>query len=166
MSFRMHSHIRKSATASVSSKSLDDSWKYIIFCVTAIIGLALIIWLLREFPPTKYGWMPQCVFYQTTGLHCPGCGGTRAVTAMAQGNFGLAIRCNPFLTIGLPGILLFVWWQRRRRLRGKSTFRWTAWFLFVVVTTFFIARNLPSPTRSPWAPPNSTAMPSIHSSIQ
>jgi hypothetical protein len=38
-----------------------------------------------------------CWFYRTVGLYCPGCGGTRALTALLSGNPLRSLRMNPLV---------------------------------------------------------------------
>jgi Protein of unknown function (DUF2752) len=125
------------------------------------VALALTIggvgfWVLRSFPPTADSWYPKCVFYQATGLHCPGCGGTRALGALVRGDLLLAIRNNPMVILGIPTMLALVVHQQRRERTGRSAFPRLAWALFFLLVIFFIARNIPSPTTSPFAPPAPT----------
>lgn len=44
----------------------------------------------------------RCVFYQVTGLYCPGCGSGRAATDLVHGNVLRAIEHNVFFVIFLP----------------------------------------------------------------
>ena len=51
----------------------------------------------------------HCVFFDVTGFYCPGCGGTRSLTALLHGHFLLALHENPgFPLLVLLGILLYV----------------------------------------------------------
>jgi len=38
-----------------------------------------------------------CAFYNITHFYCPGCGGTRAVKYLIQGDIIKSIQCNPFV---------------------------------------------------------------------
>lgn len=38
-----------------------------------------------------------CLFHQISGLYCPGCGGTRAVKALLEGNFLGCLFYHPFI---------------------------------------------------------------------
>ena len=50
-----------------------------------------------------------CVFHHFTGLPCPGCGMTRAVSALVRGQWSLAMRFHPFSPAYLiMGVLLAV----------------------------------------------------------
>jgi hypothetical protein len=111
-----------------------------------------LVWL-SVYPPTTTDWFPKCVFHQATGLHCPGCGGTRAVLALARGQWLLAIRSNPMLILGVPAMLILVGLQRcRERAGGKASPR-LALTLFAILIVYFVVRNVPSPSTSPLAPP-------------
>ena len=44
-------------------------------------------WVLQRVDPNAAGSpLPGCVFYQFTGLYCPGCGMTRALHALVHGD--------------------------------------------------------------------------------
>ena len=43
-----------------------------------------------------------CVLHSTTGLPCPGCGMTRAISAISQGEFSVALGLNPFAFFAWP----------------------------------------------------------------
>ncbi|MGI9474593.1 MAG: DUF2752 domain-containing protein [Rubripirellula sp.] len=124
------------------------------------IGIAVVLLavggglaILRTHAPTDASFYPKCMLHQWTGLHCPGCGGTRAMAALSHGHLWEAIRFNPLLIIGGPLIFAVVVNQRRReRLGGKGAPR-MIWTLFAILVLYSIARNIPSPTRSPLAPP-------------
>jgi hypothetical protein len=56
------------------------------------------------------GWSVwPCVFAATTGLPCPGCGMTRATTALLKGQWGLAMMYHPF-SPGFMVMAAFVGW--------------------------------------------------------
>ncbi len=134
----------------------DPPWKNsraLPISLLLIVLASVLIWTLRTYQPSTTAWYPKCVFYQATGFHCPGCGGTRAIGALAVGNLPLAIRNNPMLILGVPAMLLLVGLQRRREKAGRLTSPRLAWTLFLILVLYFIARNVPSPTRSWLAPP-------------
>lgn len=41
--------------------------------------------------------VPPCLLNVATGLYCPGCGGTRAMFALARGDFFRALYLHPFV---------------------------------------------------------------------
>jgi hypothetical protein len=69
-------------------------------------ALLVVAWLLTP-QHSGYGTheelgLPACSFLTRTGLPCPSCGLTTAVSATAHGRAGLALRAQPF------GVLLFL----------------------------------------------------------
>lgn len=69
------------------------------------VGLVC-LWGLYHFNPQEHPFYPRCLFYQTTGLWCPGCGGLRASHQLLHGNFIAAFQLNPLAVILLPGLLM------------------------------------------------------------
>ncbi|MFC8617398.1 DUF2752 domain-containing protein [Micromonospora purpureochromogenes] len=94
---------------------------------------------------------PSCLLKLTTGLDCPGCGGTRALWYVLHADLPAAARHHFLFVFALPFLAyLFVAWA------GKQAFGWRlpelrisspviAGFLAVWLA-FSVARNLP------WAP--------------
>jgi hypothetical protein len=75
-----------------------------------------------------------------TALHCPGCGGTRALHALAHGQILRALWCNALLValvVAIPAWLIL-----RKRLTSRVHAR-LAWLIAAAFLAFFIARNLP-----------------------
>lgn len=50
---------------------------------------SIIDWITRQGFP--------CLFQLITGLYCPGCGGTRAVRALIEGNLRLSLQYHPLV---------------------------------------------------------------------
>src|SRR5687768_13125243 len=85
-------------------------------------------------------WLPPCVFHELTGLHCPGCGSTRALHAIAHGDLLRALGCNIMLVAIVA--LLPAWPLLRHKLRPVTQMR-LAWGAAAFVIVFFVIRNLP-----------------------
>lgn len=113
------------------------------------------IFLLRRYDPAEYSFYPKCPMHLMTGLHCPGCGATRACGALASGRVVDAIRYNPLLILGSPVILAVVLIQRKREHQGAAAWPALSICLFLILLVYTLARNIPSPTRSIFAPPAS-----------
>ncbi|HEU5149161.1 MAG TPA: DUF2752 domain-containing protein [Iamia sp.] len=69
------------------------------------LGTAYTAW---QDPNRGSSLFPGCPLKEATGLDCPGCGGTRALHALTQGDIGTALDHNAVLTVVLP--LLAVAW--------------------------------------------------------
>ena len=91
-----------------------------------------------------------CVFYELTGLYCPGCGSGRAARALLRGDLAAAFGHNALaFLLGLPcaGILLREYLRlvfpglglKQARLPG-----WTARAALALILTFWLLRNLPA----------------------
>jgi hypothetical protein len=106
-------------------------------------------YILSTVPPTPDSLYPKCSFHSMTGLHCPGCGATRAAHASLQGHFLAALRYNAFAVVFIPIGLLFL---------ARFAIRWAlcvpdpadfgpsigwCYALLVAILVFSIVRNIP-----------------------
>ena len=90
---------------------------------------------------------PGCPFRSLTGLDCPGCGGTRALYALTQGDPGLAIQHNVVTVVALPLLALAwaLWFAYRLGLRDRPVVlrASVAYGILTTFVVFFVLRNLP-----------------------
>jgi hypothetical protein len=113
-------------------------------------GAASWVWVMN---PTDTGanYASTCIIKMTTGLDCPGCGGTRAFFYLMHGNLPDAVRHHLMAVFAAPFLIwLYVAWTVRHisgrripapRISAKAiSIYLAAWMVFMV------ARNLP------WAP--------------
>jgi hypothetical protein len=119
----------------------------------AVPALILAFWAIWRFDPSEYAIFPPCLFHKLTGLHCPGCGGTRAAHALLHGDLLAAVRFNALLVVGFPTMALAFWLQRSAERLGRNRFRNLAVACASVFLAFTLVRNLPTPWTSPFAPP-------------
>jgi len=96
-----------------------------------IVGGAALLLALFDLP---------CPFHSVTGLHCPGCGSTRALQALFTGHPLQAAGFNLLAVLAVP-VVLFV--LIRRPATGKLRQTWIIAFLAVIIL-FGILRNIPS----------------------
>lgn len=122
----------------------------IILGAPVLVGAGVLLLLLTD-PLHGRGLMP-CFFHQLTGLYCIGCGATRALAALLQGDLAAACSYNVFMLIWLPWpaySLLALWLEAlagRRILPQIRDYRLLMVILLASALIFFILRNLP------WAP--------------
>ena len=81
----------------------------------AIVALCVIGFLIYAFLTVgKEGY--ECVFYRSTGLICPGCGGTRAVISLLKLDFLSAIKYN----VAVPfGAFVYLYYNIRGIIEAK-----------------------------------------------
>ncbi len=103
--------------------------------VAVAVGVAVVNWsaalVLR--------W--DCPLRTATGIMCPGCGATHALAAIVDGDLDLAFRSNALvLLLPLLAVAVSIGPESvRNRLRGEGLAR----YLLLLLTLFFVVRNLP-----------------------
>jgi hypothetical protein len=123
-------------------------------------GLLLALAILYRNPPEQSHFAPPCMFHKLTGLHCPGCGATRAAYALLHGRPGEALRKNvlfiatlPFLAFwGVRSIGRFVKGVPSSPSSGVLMRPLVTKAIVVAVFAFAILRNLPWPPFTLLAP--------------
>ena len=80
-------------------------WTYLcIFIGMLIIVSSVIIYIIYL---DKFLKIPQCSFYKTFGIYCPGCGATRAVYSLYNGQILQSVYYNPII---LYLVIMSVWY--------------------------------------------------------
>ena len=113
----------------------------------AVLAAAALI-LLWWFDP-RQAVVPLCAFRHATGLHCPGCGATRATHDLLHGRLLAALQDNALWILSLPLVFYTVACETRREIWGRALWgdplrkpRLIA--LFVAAALIFgVLRNLP-----------------------
>jgi hypothetical protein len=116
------------------------------FALTLILVFAASL-LLFFFEPGRYAFYPRCLFHQTTGLLCPGCGSLRAIHQLLHGHLVAAVHLNALLVFSVPPVCWVAGRSFFRGLKGQSQMpnfhaAWL-WAGLVVGLSFGILRNLP-----------------------
>lgn len=102
----------------------------------ALLAAACAVLLLAG-DPSRSGWLPECLFYKTTGFLCYGCGSTRALYALLHGHWLDSLRYNVLLvpTLAWLGTLFFI--------RGRALFTRVLVAGAAVLVLFTVVRNIP-----------------------
>lgn len=107
--------------------------------VLLVLGAAVCIVLLLVPPGSPHAkWLPKCMFYHVTGLYCPGCGATRALSAMLHGDMKASLHNNLLL---FPLLALIAVLIVKPEISLK---RPVAVAIVAVVLLFTILRNIPA----------------------
>lgn len=110
-----------------------DTIKLIIIFIMALI-LAIVL--------QKFNIGIPCIFHQVTGLYCPGCGTTRAITSLIRLQPYQAFRYNILIVSLLPITCIYLLYRYVLKERQKiPNIIW--YFLLVLVISFGILRNIP-----------------------
>lgn len=70
--------------------------------------LMSVLAVVYKFPPAENTFYPRCMFFTTTHLLCPGCGGTRALHALLHLDLRSALHYNALFTTVAPVVLLWL----------------------------------------------------------
>ncbi|MFF0818873.1 DUF2752 domain-containing protein [Micromonospora haikouensis] len=115
------------------------------------VGLGMAYALLSDPTRAAPDAAPSCLLKLTTGLDCPGCGGTRALWYVLHGDLPAAARHHFVFVFALPFLTyLFVAWAGRQafgwRLPQPQVSSKVIGGFLALWLAFSVARNLP------WAP--------------
>lgn len=107
-----------------------------------VLGLGMILAFLAA-----KGFRIPCLFYEFTGLQCPGCGNTRATIALLRLDFVTMFRWN--LTYPLQMLyLLRVWatccsrYIRGQRFSYRPKADWIDYAFIIMLVLWTVVRNL------------------------
>ena len=96
----------------------------------------------------EFGIYVPCFLNYVTGLYCPGCGLTRMLYSMLEGNFYQSFRFNPLMFIATPFIFLLIvdylvsgFFKRKPIITKIPNVIW--YLLIVVFIIYGIMRNMP-----------------------
>ena len=130
------------------SESPGPKRSWALWTALMVGAVVLLRILFIDFESTIRGVSPGCPFHRLTGLHCPGCGGTRAFFAFLKGDLALSWRKNPLFLIGLAGGVIFAVSTLLDKTTGR---RWGwirisakgGWTILALVLVFWVVRNIP-----------------------
>ena len=117
--------------------------------ILAGVGIPLCILLLGAFG-LWLGKTPPCLFYELTGLYCPGCGTGRFMLALLHLEFYAAFRYHPLLFLSFPFLAYYVMKLYIAFVFGKDILpfpeirnRWFGITVTVMIVAYWILRNIP-----------------------
>ena len=132
---KLRAGLKMADSGSGKSFSLDRlplHWSVMLGGVVFFIALLAV-------GPQRLTLLPGCPLRATTGLLCPGCGTTRALSAITQGEWLAAFRYNPLAISFLASLPLLI----GLRYRGYRPSARVIWISLGIILTYFVARNLP-----------------------
>lgn len=89
-----------------------------------------------------------CLFYKITGYYCPGCGITRCLFAIMEGNFYEAFCYNRLVFIMIPFLVTYILYNIYLYVFDKKDYfinripNWVWICLLVIVICFGVVRNI------------------------
>lgn len=114
----------------------------IITVVVAVIAAIVYFY----FDPSSSRLFPRCLFLETTGVKCPGCGSQRAIHALLHGNVAAAWQFNAMVVIAIPLIAFYVVvsvlkdrWPRLYRVLFSRTVLFS---LVGLIVLWWVVRNV------------------------
>jgi len=132
---------------------LDTRQPWVLPQLGAPVGVALAAGLLcgavwMGDPTTLGGPLPVCPTKALLGIDCPGCGSLRMLYSLMHGDVPAAVRYN---ALGFVAVLFLLWafgtWTYGRIVGRKIVswqhHRWAAAVALVLVSVWFVVRNLP-----------------------
>ncbi|NLU25269.1 MAG: DUF2752 domain-containing protein [Clostridiales bacterium] len=104
-------------TAPDRKESLDRLLCPALLLTLLLFGLGALIYT-RYFSHIP---IARCFFFESWGIYCPGCGATRALLYLLQGQVLLSLRCNAGVFYFLVGTVVYLLSHGLARLTGR---RW------------------------------------------
>lgn len=109
------------------------------------IIVLIVIFLIYAILIIRFDIGIPCVFYEITGLYCPGCGITRLCLSLFEGDVYQAFRYNPIIFIDLP--ILFILFVLNIFLKNNKNIKKITdviiIFLATITIIFGVIRNIP-----------------------
>lgn len=118
-----------------------------LICIIIILIICLFgLLLVKKFNPEEKSFFIPCMFYKTTGLKCPGCGMTRAMHYLVNGNIEKAIWYNLMI---VPGsfVLIYSGYRYMRYIVKdepivNKTLDYMLKIFLIILIMFMIVRNI------------------------
>lgn len=116
-----------------------------IIKVISVISILLSCLLGYYFLNKYYSFSIPCLFYKVTNWYCPGCGITRCLFSLLEGNIKQAFYYNQLVTVLLGPFVIYeiiriIGYVKEKELIKVPNIVWN--LLLVIVIIFGIVRNL------------------------
>ena len=125
------------------AKIINKHIKPIVILLPVVLGV--LVFLVKDYIFKFAGSMPGCSFYTLTGKACPGCGGTRSVKALLDGDILLSLRYNAIVIfLVVIAVLFYIEWITHVFFRHKVLVPRSIVFLCTMIgifASYFIIRN-------------------------
>lgn len=72
----------------------------------AVVSHAAAIGFFAQHDPYGETIFPPCILLSTVGIQCPGCGGTRAMYSLLQGDVAASLAMNPLVIAGYLALVI------------------------------------------------------------
>ncbi len=120
-----------------------------IIKVISIVLLLVILLVGYYFLNSKYNFGIPCIFYKITGYKCPGCGITRALFSILNGNIKEAFKYNKLLFIVTPFLIIYFIYKSYIYILDKKEskiinkiIRYSSYTLVIISIIYAILRNI------------------------
>ena len=134
-----------------------------IFLSVFFVSLGTVfLFILAYVPPSGESFYPKCMSHTLTGLHCPGCGTTRALHALLNGQVRQALTYNLLIPVMVPLLAYHLFrglfhslWGGTPKPMSERWRKWSArglWLLMILMVIYGILRNIPSEPFNQLAP--------------
>ena len=132
------------------TRSEDNLKKYKLYqkVLVCILPFATVVFLyLGAKFALEYSLLPPCMLYQVTGINCAGCGATRSVEALVNGDILLSLRQNILVIFAIICAVIFyfelfcnvVLEKKLRTPLHSLKFLWT---IMIFALAYTVLRNI------------------------
>lgn len=118
--------------------------RHLAIAATLVAAGAVVLFSVE---PSRFFFVPPCLFHEWTGLHCPLCGATRAMHHLLHGHVLMALHCNLLAVLGVPfaaGLGYRALTQRQGHRSFLQAHPWATPLLVAILLVFGVLRNIPA----------------------
>lgn len=130
-----------------TKKGCLEDYLYLTGWIFLVLGLTGSLLYLKAIVPILENTEYTCIVYRLFGIYCPGCGGTRALSALLQGHFLVSAWYHPLViyTIIIFGGFMISQTLARLHFGRVKGWRFHEWHLYAAVAIMignFILKNI------------------------